>query len=182
MPDVTDNAEPSLLPGEASASSAADDVEHWLGVYEQLVERLGAHGIRHRRFEERLAYWRRVHAGAAGSPSLRVLPGGGTATPESDPGRSSDTSPRCPFAHRGVDSAASRGCPGFDPVPCFFPTLHTAAPFVGILCRHLRTRQRDRGSYVPACELPGGPPISPKTAREVIEIIEREAARARATE
>ena len=56
-----------LLPGEDPESSFIDDIEHWIGVYEQLIEvcaRLPRQSRGRvlqgqlRRFRGRLAYWR----------------------------------------------------------------------------------------------------------------------------
>ena len=177
-----DAVDTTLLPGEAAACATPEDAEHWLAVYAELVGRLRSHGVRHRRFEERLAHWQRVHAAHAAAPGLRLqhdtTDGEGDADLCSIPSSSTVPSRRCPFARRGVDSPAIRGCPGFRPVSASFPTLHTAPSFARVTCRHLGSERGHRGGYVPVCRLPDGPPISSGGARVVIEVIDREAERA----
>lgn len=59
--DVSDRD--PLLPGEARRSDMLDDAEHWVDVYAALVEFLAEVGVDPadggRRFQRRLAYWRR---------------------------------------------------------------------------------------------------------------------------
>lgn len=66
--------------------------------------------------------------------------------------------PRCPFAERGVDDPAMRGCPGYAPAPLSFRGVG-AGESIGQreTCAHLGTQEGPRG-YVNACGCPGGLP------------------------
>jgi hypothetical protein len=52
-----------LLPGEINATAEPADVEHWIGVYTELVAFCQSEGITHRRFEQRLEHWLRLRNG-----------------------------------------------------------------------------------------------------------------------
>jgi hypothetical protein len=52
-----------LLPGEITATAEPADVEHWIGVYTELVAFCQSEGITHRRFEQRLEHWLRLRNG-----------------------------------------------------------------------------------------------------------------------
>ena len=58
-----------LLPGETDTTAEPSDVEHWIGVYTELVAFCQSEGITHRRFEQRLEHWTHLrndncHSGA----------------------------------------------------------------------------------------------------------------------
>jgi hypothetical protein len=64
-----------LLPGEINATAEPADVEHWIGVYTELVAFCQGEGITHRRFEQRLQHWLRLrnaycHNGNAAWPPV----------------------------------------------------------------------------------------------------------------
>jgi hypothetical protein len=56
-------ADVSLLPGETGTTAEPADVEHWLGVYTELVAFCQSEGITHRRFEQRLEHWLHLRYG-----------------------------------------------------------------------------------------------------------------------
>jgi hypothetical protein len=66
-----------LLPGEINATAEPADVEHWIGVYTELVAFCQSEGITHQRFEQRLDHWLRLRYGnchngnGAGPPANR---------------------------------------------------------------------------------------------------------------
>jgi hypothetical protein len=73
---------------------------------------------------------------------------------------SSPSSPVCPFAHHGLDSALISRCPGYTAVALTFQGLG-AGESLGEreTCGHLGTQRTARG-YVSACRHPGGVPIA----------------------
>jgi hypothetical protein len=62
-----------FLPGENAAGMFPADAELWENVYRELVEFCRAEGLRHERFEARLAYWRRIRYGHP-APSAHIVP------------------------------------------------------------------------------------------------------------
>lgn len=70
-----------LFPYEPSDGNTPDldDATYWLGVYVELVKGTQELGIRHDRFEERLAFWEEVVGRHEPPPQLRILDPGDDA-------------------------------------------------------------------------------------------------------
>jgi hypothetical protein len=58
-----------LLPGETTATAEPADVEHWIGVYTELVAFCQGEGITHTRFEQRLEHWLQLRNATATTAS-----------------------------------------------------------------------------------------------------------------